>query len=134
MAATQPGMREGFSTTGVSARHPDTLIYALWALFSTLLVLVAVRDYLHSGGRELWKPLLWEGSSVVFGTAMLMIQRIAGRRYDRYLDEPTKWFWLHLRWLPLYVLGFIGAVYGVRHAVYALVGQTYSHEAWQFVI
>ncbi len=29
---------------------------------------------------------------------------------------------------------FTAAVYGVRHGVYALVGETYSHERWTFVI
>ena len=115
-------------------RHPDRLIYTLWTLFCALLLSVAVRDYFKGGGEDWWKPVLWESSSLVFATGLLVIQRTAGRRYEQWLDQPAKWFWLQLRWAPIYVLAFVLVVYGVRHGVYALVGESYRHEAWAYVI
>ena len=41
----------------------------LVAVAAALFILVAGRDYFHGGGEQLWKPMLWEGSSVLFGTA-----------------------------------------------------------------
>ena len=116
------------------ARHPDALLYTLWGLFCTLLILVAMRDYYRGGNSRVWEPLLWEGSSLVFATCLLVLQRTAGRRYAGLLDEPRRWFGQNLKWLPLAVLTFIGAVYGVRHWVYSLVGESYRHEPWAFVI
>ncbi|MEJ1964869.1 MAG: histidine kinase [Gammaproteobacteria bacterium] len=117
-----------------SARQPNALLYGLWSLFCAILIVVALRDYFRSGGSELWKPLLWEGSSVLYASVLFVLERTAGRRYASLLDNPSRWFGQHLKWLPLVAIGFVPVVYGVRHAVYALVGDTYTHESWAFVI
>jgi hypothetical protein len=76
-----------------AVRYSDRVLYALWALFSVIMIAVAVRDYFRSGGESLWKPLLWEGSSMSFATLLLAPQRTVGRRsYDRWLGEPLKSF------------------------------------------
>jgi signal transduction histidine kinase len=124
------------STAGSGARqHSDRLLYTLFVLFSAIMILVAVRDYYRGGGQSLWKPLLWEGSSMTFAALLLVLQRTAGRRrYDQWLGEPWKWFGHHLKWLPLSVLLFLLVVYGTRNGVYALLGQTYEHDAWVTLI
>ena len=123
------------STTKGAIRHPERVLYALWALFSTIMIVVAVRDYYRGGGASLWKPLLWEGSSMSFATLLLVLQRTAGRRsYDRWLGEPLRWFGHHLKWFPLCLLAFLVVVYGTRNGVYALLGETYHHDAWIVLI
>ncbi len=125
----------GFTLEGSVIRRSDGLIYALWALFCLLLVVIAVRDYSRGGGQQLWQPLLWEGSAILFTTLLMAIQRTAGRRnYNRWLNEPLKWFGHHLKWLPVCILAFVIVVYGIRHGVYALLGETYRHEPWAFVV
>jgi two-component system LytT family response regulator len=100
MAAIQNGATAGNLTAeSDGVRHPAALIYPLWILFCAVLIVVAVRDYYRGGGDRWWRPILWEGSSVVFATLLLAIQRTAGRRYDRWLSEPTKWFAHNLKWL-----------------------------------
>lgn len=106
----------------------------LWAAFWLIMILVALQDRMHNPYIQWWEPLLWEGSSCIGATAWLFWQRRNKQRFAPYLDQPLQWFWRHLIWLPLLSLTFIGFVYGVRHAVYALLGGAYSHASWLFVI
>jgi two-component system, LytTR family, sensor kinase len=39
-----------------------------------------------------------------------------------------------LRWTPLVALGFVGALYGLRHAVRAAFGLPYEHQPWPEVL
>ena len=134
MAATHHDLQTSDSPAPEqSLRHPRAVLYLLWGLFWVLMIIVALRDYFHDGGHQWWQPLLWEGSSMLFATGLLIVQQRAGRKYSVYIGEPARWFGHHLKWLPLAVISFVVVVYGVRHGVYALVGQTYRHESWVFV-
>jgi two-component sensor histidine kinase len=113
---------------------PGHMLLWLWAAFWLIMILVAIQDRMHNPFTQWWEPLLWEGSSCLGATAWLLWQRRNKRRFAPYLDQPLQWFARHLIWLPLLALTFIGFVYGVRHAVYALLGGAYSHESWLFVI
>jgi two-component system, LytTR family, sensor kinase len=116
-------------------RHSSRMLYALWALFSLIMIVVAARDYYRGGGTSLWKPVLWEGSSMAFATGLLVLQRTVGRRrYNRWLGEPLKWFGHHLQWFPLWLPAFLIVVYGARSAVYRLFSETYHHDAWAALI
>jgi signal transduction histidine kinase len=126
---------DDLSTAKGAVRYSDRVLYALWALFSVIMIVVAVRDYYRGGGESLWKPLLWEGSSMSFATLLLALQRTVGRRsYDRWLGEPLQWFGHHLKWFPMCLLAFLLVVYGARNGVYALLGETYHHDAWVVLV
>jgi hypothetical protein len=101
-----------------------------WALFWLLLATVSVQDYLRNEGGAWWKPLLWEGTSCAVATVMLGLLWHHAPRHDGWLTRPARWFALQLRWLPLLAPLFVSAVYALRHALYALLGQTYSHPGW----
>ena len=101
-----------------------------WAIFWVLLVTVGVQDYLRQGGTELWKPLLWEGTSFLVASAIVWAQWRGAMRGDHLLAQPRRWFAHSLLWLPLVAPLFVVAVYALRHAIYALIGQTYGHEPW----
>ncbi|MEQ1804222.1 MAG: histidine kinase [Burkholderiaceae bacterium] len=101
-----------------------------WAIFWVLLFTVGVQDYWRQGGTELWKPLLWEGSSFLVASAIVWAQWRRAARGDHLLAQPWRWFAHSLQWLPLAAPAFVAVVYALRHAVYALVGQTYDHAAW----
>jgi hypothetical protein len=109
-------------------------LYVLWLLFWLIMIVVAVQDTLFNDDIAWWEPLLWEGSSCVFATCWFLLAPRAQRRYGEYLDRPARWLWLHLQWLPLMALTFLATVYPLRHAVYTLVGRTYMHEPWSFVL
>jgi sensor histidine kinase YesM len=116
------------------SRRPDIALYLLWSMFWLLMLAVGVQDYLRNGGTHLWQPILWEGSSLAVATFWIVLQRRADRRYAVYIDRPLVWIGMHSKWLPLVVLTFVPVVYGIRHGIYALLGATYNHESWSYVL
>ncbi len=101
-----------------------------WAVFWLLLVTVALQDHLRRGHTDLWRPLLWELSSGL--VASLLVWRLWPHvpRLDRLLAHPWRWTARPLAALPLLAPLFVGAVFAIRHAVYALVGESYRHAPW----
>ncbi len=112
----------------------DVVLYVAWGTFWLLMLTIAIQDYLRDGGNRLWQPILWEGSSLVMASVWVVLQRRTRQRYAVYLDQPLQWVWQYLKWLPLVILTFVPTVYAVRHGVYALLGQTYTHEPWSHVL
>lgn len=112
---------------------PVRVLIAGWVLFWLLMVMVAVSDDLRRGGQALWKPLLWEGTACLVSTAIVVLHWRSVTRLDRLLARPWRWFAANLAWLPVVVPLFVAAVYGLRHAVYAAIGQAYLHPPWMVV-
>ncbi|QOY93195.1 histidine kinase [Massilia sp. UMI-21] len=101
-----------------------------WLLFWILMVLVALEDYRRDGGTAYWQPVLWESSSALVASGLLFLQRRLHARHDHLVATPRRWFALQARMLPVYWIVFVPLVFGIRHAVYALAGASYEHEAW----
>lgn len=108
------------------------LVFAIaWTLFWLLMVSVAVQDYIkNEDGHAYWQPVLWETSSMLAVTVLLLVQRHFTLRYVRLIATPGRWFLLQAAWLPLYWLLFTPMAFGIRHAVYAAVGLQYEHAPW----
>ncbi len=107
------------------------LVFAVaWALFWLLMVSVAVQDYVNDDGAAYWQPVLWETSSMVVMTMLLLVQRHFSHRHIRLIATPRRWFLLQLAWLPLYWAAFTPLAFGIRHGVYALAGLSYEHDPW----
>ncbi|HKT29357.1 sensor histidine kinase [Dyella sp.] len=129
------------SSAGIHTDHGATspsktlpTLWALWAAFWLLMICVALEDSLRDPLTHWWEPVLWEGSSTLVLTVwMLLAARVRGR-YGPYLDKPLIWFGCYLRWLPLVAVTFIAAVYSIREGAYALMGRTYAHSSWSFVL
>lgn len=99
-----------------------------WLLFWLLMVAVGVQDYIQNEhGRDLWKPVLWESSSMLVATLLMLLQLRLTRRWQHLLAKPWRWFGVQALWLPYYWLLFTPLTFGIRHAVYALAGEAYSH-------
>ena len=101
-----------------------------WVLFWLLMNITAVQDYLHDEHHDIWKPMLWETSSSVTLTLLLLAQRHFTSKYDPLVAQPLRWFGLQLLCLPVYWTAFVPVAFGIRHAVYALAGQIYTHTPW----
>ena len=67
---------------------------------------------------------------MVAASILLLVQLRFTRRYNALLARPGRWFALQAAWLPLYYIGFVPIAFGIRHAVYSLLGQTYEHAPW----
>jgi two-component system LytT family sensor kinase len=102
-----------------------------WTLFWALMVLVAIQDFQRNEhSADLWKPILWEGSSALVATVLVFAQLRFGNGHDELIGSPLRWFARQALWLPLWWIAFVPLAFGIRHGVYALVGATYEHGAW----
>jgi two-component system, LytTR family, sensor kinase len=102
-----------------------------WLLFWTLMVSVAVQDYYRNvNGHAVWQPILWETSSMVVATCLMLVQRHFTQRHRHLLARPWRWFGIHALWLPFYWILFTPLAFGIRHGVYALADDAYTHRPW----
>jgi Histidine kinase len=105
-------------------------LLVLWAPFWLLMVLISVEDNRGDAGILWWEPVLWEGSSCLFATGLLLLQRRLTVRWNVPLTEPWRWFGRQFAWLPVVVAVFVVTVFAFRHGVYALAGKVYEHRTW----
>jgi two-component system LytT family sensor kinase len=115
-------------------RRVHLVIGAAWILFWVLMIVTAVQDFLRNDDGPLWHPLLWEGSSAITGTLLLLVQRHFTRRHDHLVVRPRAWFARQAPWLLLFWGAFVPIAFGIRHAVYALMGDVYPHGPWPGVL
>jgi sensor histidine kinase YesM len=102
-----------------------------YILFWMLMVWVSVQDYYRNGdGNAVWQPILWETSSMVVATLLLLVQGHFTRRHQHLLAKPWRWFAIQALWLPFYWIFFTPLAFGIRHAVYAMAGAVYTHRPW----
>ncbi|MYM66831.1 sensor histidine kinase [Pseudoduganella sp. FT55W] len=106
------------------------LLIVAWLLFWVLMVSTALQEYARDGGHEYWKPILWETSSAFTCTVLLMVQRHLTRKYDGLISSPVRWFARQLVFLPMYWILFTPIAFGIRHAIYAMNGEIYTHTPW----
>ncbi len=105
-----------------------------WGLFWLLMLVIAVQEHAADPVTEWWRPLLWEGSSCLVASAMLVLMWRRSSATDAWLAQPLQWFRRQLAWLALLAPVFVAAIYLVRHGIYGLIGQTYAHAPWAEVI
>ena len=134
MAVAHLDLAANPQATGSRSSRPNFALYFLWGMFWLLMLAVGIQDYVRNGGTRLWQPILWEGTSLAIASCWVVLQRQVHERYATYLDRPLLWIWQHVKWLPIVVITFTPVVYAIRHGVYALLGQTYSHEPWGSVL
>jgi two-component sensor histidine kinase len=111
-------------------KRTQITIAVAWILFWVLMNVTAVQEYLRDEHHDIWKPILWESSSALTGTVLLLLQRHFTRKYDHLLHSPARWFARQLVWLPVYWVAFVPFAFGMRHAVYGMAGQIYTHTPW----
>jgi len=111
------------------ARTIGALAFA-WLLFWLMMIATAMQDFQRGGGHGMWQPVLWESSSALVSTLLMLLQRRFTRRYDHLLATPLRWFARQGLWLLVFWCAFVPLAFGLRHAVYALTGQQYRHQPW----
>ncbi len=96
-----------------------------WLVFWLFMFVIGTQEYLWSGGRQLWRPLVDYGSAAFIATVLAAIQVRRAPRYDELFGQPIRWFAHMWAWLPLQLVVFVGAMYGVRWMLYTLAGVPY---------
>ncbi len=101
-----------------------------WAGFWLLMLAVGVQENQRNGGRDIWRPFVDYGSAALVATAVAMWQVREADRFDALRPDPLRWFGRLAAWLAPVALVYVGALYALRHAIYALAGSHYKHEPW----
>jgi two-component system, LytTR family, sensor kinase len=96
---------------------------ALLTVVALLLSASALQAYVQGGGRRPWEPFLWEFSSiVVIGVLALgvhaLVGKLRGQPWPRQLAA-------HALAMPVFSVLHIAGMFGLRLAVYGLVGVGY---------
>jgi two-component system LytT family sensor kinase len=115
-------------------RLPVAGFVVAWVAFWILMLTIAVQEHLREGHTDIWKPMLWEGTSFLVASLILGAQWVRLHRLDHLLAHPWRWFAATLVWLPLAAVAFVVGIYALRHGVYALIGETYRHAPWPVVV
>jgi hypothetical protein len=113
-----------------SRSSANPALFAIWALFWLLMIVVSVEDHSDKRYYKWWEPYLWEGSSCLVATGWLLLQRRVATRWNVHLAQPVRWFGHHIAWFPIVAVTFVTLVYSIRHSVYALARYTYKHDPW----
>jgi two-component system LytT family sensor kinase len=117
--------------TAMLANRAKIVLIVAWALFWGLMVSVAIQDYIKNGdGHLLWQPVLWETSSMLTLSLLLVAQMRLTRGNARLIATPMRWFLREAKWFPVYWIGFVPIAFSIRHAVYAMNGMHYEHRPW----
>lgn len=97
-------------------------LLATWAAFWLLMFLIGAQEYLWTGGRQLWRPVVDYGTAALVSTALGIVQIRRSLRLDHLLGQPGRWFLRMWAWLPIQLVVFIAAMRGLRLVFYALAG------------
>ena len=108
---------------------------AVWLAFWALMLTVAVQEA-RLDGENAWRPWIAEGSSMLLATVFVIAHWRYAPKLDGWLRQPALWFARALVWVPPVAVGFVFAVYALRHGLAALLGQPYAHpplrEIWLY--
>lgn len=102
----------------------------LWVLIWTTVALLETVYYIHNPRIPAWEPIVLTACATAAAVGWLA-GWIRSGQYERItLADPKQWFLRALRWLPALIIGGIGVIYGLRHAIFALAGASYGHLPW----
>lgn len=107
---------------------------AVWITFWALLFMLGVQEYLWSGGRRLWQPVVDYGTAALSGTLIAAWQVRRARQLQGLLSRPLRWFIQQWKWMPLQAVGFVAATYGMRIVIYRLAGITHELANWGEIV
>ncbi len=116
------------ANTAPASQGIHRALFALWLPFWLLMILISIEDHRDNPYIRWWMPVLWEGSSALFATALLWLQLRLTAHWD--VGRPVRWFARQFAWMPVIAVAFVCTVFPFRHAVYALAGEVYEHRAW----
>jgi hypothetical protein len=126
------------STSGLIADAKPTGLWSrllwIWLAFWLLMFLLGTQEYLWSGGRQLWRPLVDYGIAALVATALAAVQIKRAQRFDDLLGQPMRWFAHMWAWMPLQLAAFVAVMYGLRPVLYALMGTPLRHGRWSEVL
>ncbi|MGU3778862.1 sensor histidine kinase [Burkholderia metallica] len=105
-----------------------------WIAFWSLMLIVGVQEYVRSGGRDLWAPLIDYGTAMAVATTLVTMQIFRGRRLGDLLGHPLRWFARMWVWMPLQFVVYVIAMYALRKLLYSMADMPLLHEPWPEVV
>jgi two-component system, LytTR family, sensor kinase len=107
-------------------RHWPWVYAGFWLAVLLLVCISELQAYHRGGGQQDWEPVLWELSSVpVVALLALALHRWVGWLRGRALLQQVAG---HLLGASVFVSVHLSSMFGIRHAVYALLDENYWHD------
>jgi len=97
----------------------------VWVAFWLLMFLIGVQDYVWTGGRQLWSPVIDYGTAAVLSTVLAAMQIRRALPLDHLLAHPARWFLKVWAWLPVQLVAYIAAMDGLRFVLYGVAGMPF---------
>ncbi|MGF6720904.1 intracellular septation protein A [Paraburkholderia sp. GAS41] len=102
----------------------------VWAAFWLLMLALGIQESLWTGRLQVWRPLVDSGSSALAATVLIAVHVRRADWRDSHLNQPLRWFLRSWASMPLQMVAYISAMYGLRLGIYALAGARYHHGPW----
>ena len=107
------------------------LAYAtVWTLLGGLKSLSAIEDYARRGGQQLWKPVVWEMSSLWIIGVLFPIVFLFTRWVARQCDSWTKALLFHVAGMLCFWILHVALMVSLRKVSYQLVGAEYVFDGF----
>ena len=121
------------STSRNAAPSAHRLLW-LWLAFCAAKISGATLLYGMYNGGDFWQPVLWESSSLLVASLLMGLHYRLVPDSEELVGRPWRWLFTNLAPLPVWCLLFTPLTYGLRHAVYHLLGRSYHHAEWSGVL
>ncbi|WP_338510366.1 sensor histidine kinase [Burkholderia gladioli] len=105
-----------------------------WVTFWMLMLVVGIEEYLWSGGRHVWEPLVNYGAAALATSVLAVMQTRRARQLDGLLGQPVRWFIRMWAWMPLQLVGYMVTILALRIGSYRLAGMPWRHGPWSEVL
>jgi two-component system, LytTR family, sensor kinase len=121
----QPARHRVSDATGLPPRWLWAAYFAVWGVIGLLLSIAELQHYLRRGGLHPWEPFLWELSSTLT-SSLLMIGIFHWHEFLFARPRPLPLrLGGHVLGLVVYVLLHAAGMYGLRAVAYAATGVAY---------
>jgi len=116
------------------SQSPLIALAILWTTVWSLVSTLEITRYIHDPAIPWWQPftIVFVSTSII--ALWLTVELRAARYFRRPLEPPRAWFIGQLPRLPLLAAGYIVAVFGIRHLIFALAKAEYWHLPWAVLI
>ena len=110
------------------------MLAVVWLVLWTLVSMLEFTGYIHDPRSPWWQWVVLVAISTTIVGTWLAFDVHSVRTQRPSLLRPADFFTTNIKRLPLLIVGGIVLVYGIRHAVFHVLGANYWHLTWKYQV